>query len=145
MSDSTKNTRLAANGWTAVPRSFTKSLADVDKNKQAELVTDGVKPPSSEIAKKTYEFAKEQLPEKTFNHSMRVWYYGKYKSFVSKIDCIVYTSVPVDGKYCISPKRRRRLDSFLGLLTTLRTRHRAHTLPTPHTCSRNLLPDMPTP
>jgi cyanamide hydratase len=77
MFDSTKNTEFAANGWTAVPRSFTKSLADVDKNKQAELVTDRVDFPSSEIAKKTYDFAKEQLPEKTFNHSMRVWYYGK--------------------------------------------------------------------
>ncbi|KAH7088990.1 hypothetical protein FB567DRAFT_322159 [Paraphoma chrysanthemicola] len=67
---------LSANGWTAVPRSFQKSLADVDKNRQAELVLSDAKLPSSDIARKTEQFAKQQLPEKTFNHSMRVWYYG---------------------------------------------------------------------
>lgn len=77
MSDNMKNTELSANGWAAVSRSFKRSLAEVDKNKQAELVVDEASPPNSDIAKKTHAFAKEQLPEKTFNHSMRVWYYGK--------------------------------------------------------------------
>ncbi|KAH4924620.1 hypothetical protein HBI65_153570 [Parastagonospora nodorum] len=77
MSADTKNNGLAANGWTAVPRSFKKSLADVDKSKQAELTVDKAGAPSTDLARKTHEFAKEKLPEKTFNHSMRVWYYGK--------------------------------------------------------------------
>jgi hypothetical protein len=77
MSDNTKNAELSANGWAAVPRSFSKSLADVDKHKQAEMSVDQAEPPNSDIAKKTQAFAKEQLPEKTFNHSMRVWYFGK--------------------------------------------------------------------
>jgi cyanamide hydratase len=77
MPDRVKNDELSANGWTAVPRSFKKSLADVDKNKQAELWVHEVEPPDTEVAKKTHAFAKEQLPEKTFNHSMRVWYYGQ--------------------------------------------------------------------
>ncbi|EAT83809.2 hypothetical protein SNOG_08641 [Parastagonospora nodorum SN15] len=75
MSADTKNNGLAANGWTAVPRSFKKSLADVDKSKQAELTVDKAGAPSTDLARKTHEFAKEKLPEKTFNHSMRVWYY----------------------------------------------------------------------
>jgi cyanamide hydratase len=77
MPDRVKNDELSANGWNAVPRSFKESLADVDKNKQAELSVDEAKIPTTEIAKKTHAFAKQQLPEKTFNHSMRVWYYGQ--------------------------------------------------------------------
>jgi cyanamide hydratase len=77
MSDEVKSTELAANGWPAVPRSFAKSLADVDKNNQAELSIQAVNPPSTNVAQKTHEFAKQQLPERTFNHSMRVWYYGE--------------------------------------------------------------------
>lgn len=77
MSQTMKDAELLGNGWTAVPRSFTKSLADVDKNKQAELSVEEAQSPGTDIAKATYAFAKEKLPEKTFNHSMRVWYYGK--------------------------------------------------------------------
>ncbi|KAH7398223.1 hypothetical protein BKA66DRAFT_437305 [Pyrenochaeta sp. MPI-SDFR-AT-0127] len=76
MSDSFKNAELSTNGWAAQPRSFTKSLSDVNKHEQAKLSVKDVKLPDSEIAKRTYEFAKQQLPEKTFNHSMRVVYYG---------------------------------------------------------------------
>lgn len=79
MSADTKNNELAANGWTAVPRSFGKSLADVDKSKQAESTVDEASPPSTDLARKTHEFAKEKLSEKTFNHSMRVWYYGAFQ------------------------------------------------------------------
>lgn len=76
MCDGTKNTDLSSNGWAEVPRSFTKSLAEVDKNKQAELSVSDASPPSTDLAKKIRDFAKQELPEKTFNHSMRVWYYG---------------------------------------------------------------------
>ncbi|KAF2829174.1 cyanamide hydratase [Ophiobolus disseminans] len=76
MADASKNAELSMNGWTAVPRSFKKSLADVNKNKQAELSVSDANPPSTDIAQKVQDFAKQQLPEKTFNHSMRVWYYG---------------------------------------------------------------------
>lgn len=85
MFDSIKNAELSANGWAVVPRSFTKSLADVDKNKQAELSVSDAKPPSTDLATKVHDFAKQQLPEKTFNHSMRVWYYGEYQSPVSRL------------------------------------------------------------
>lgn len=77
MSNSINNADLPANGWDTVPRSFTKSLADVNQDHHAELSVKDVKLPASKIANRTYQFAKEQLPEKTFNHSMRVVYYGK--------------------------------------------------------------------
>lgn len=77
MSKNSDQSVLGTHGWTAVPRSFAKSLDLVDKNKHAELAVADIQLPDSEIARKTYEFVKQQLPIKTFNHSMRVVYYGK--------------------------------------------------------------------
>ncbi|KAF2121397.1 hypothetical protein BDV96DRAFT_640789 [Lophiotrema nucula] len=76
MSDSTKNQELAKDGWTAVPRAQSKILANVDKNKPAKISVDNIKLPNSDIARKTQAYAKKELPEKTYNHSMRVYYYG---------------------------------------------------------------------
>jgi cyanamide hydratase len=84
MSDSIGNDKMSANGWDAVPRDFAKSLADVDKSEHAEMTIRDAYPPSTNIATKTHEFAKDKLPEKTFNHSMRVWYYGKQSSRIRK-------------------------------------------------------------
>src|SRR5438552_6738429 len=78
MSDGTKNQELAAHGWTAVPRAQSKVISHVDKNSPAKISVDTVKLPDSEIVKNAYEYAKRELPEKTFNHSMRVYYFGKY-------------------------------------------------------------------
>ena len=77
MSDSISHDDFSTNGWAAVSRSFTKSLTNVDKARQAELSVQHIRLPTSDIARKTYKFAKEQLPEKTFNHSMRVVFYGQ--------------------------------------------------------------------
>jgi len=67
---------FAANGWTAVPRSQTKVVATLTDPTPASIVVDDIKIPDSEVARKTYEYAKKELPAKTFNHSMRVFYYG---------------------------------------------------------------------
>jgi cyanamide hydratase len=77
MSGSFMNAEMSKNGWAAVPRSFARSLADVEQEKQAKPSVEDMELPNSELAKRTYAFAKEQLPEKTFNHSMRVVYFGK--------------------------------------------------------------------
>jgi cyanamide hydratase len=74
MSQQVNDVEFAANGWAAVPRSFIKSLVEVDKNKQAEMKVTEAVPPSSNLARKTQEFARQQLPVQTFNHFMRVWY-----------------------------------------------------------------------
>jgi cyanamide hydratase len=76
MSDGTGNQEITANGWTAVPRSFLKGLFDVDQNSPAKISVDDVKLPKSDLVTTTYEYARKELPEKTFNHSMRVYYYG---------------------------------------------------------------------
>ena len=76
MSDNVKNSQLANYGWTAVQRSHSRSLANVDQNKPAKISVDDLKLPDSNIANKTFEHAKNELPENTFNHCLRVYYYG---------------------------------------------------------------------
>lgn len=76
MSNNAESQELFANGWKPVPRSFSKGLADIDKNKPAKVSVEAVPVLRSDIVGKTYEYARKELPEKTFNHSMRVWYYG---------------------------------------------------------------------
>lgn len=99
------NAEFPQNGWAAVPRSFKSSLADVDKNKQAELSVRNANPPDSDIANKTHEFVKQQLPGKTYNHSMRVWYYGKWRSLVLKLGVRLYerslraSTLPVESAF----------------------------------------------
>lgn len=67
---------LVAFGWAAVPRSHSRALYDVDKDNHANLDLDRVKVPDTPVAKRVLEYAESTLPERTFNHSMRVWYYG---------------------------------------------------------------------
>ncbi|KAF2188205.1 putative cyanamide hydratase [Zopfia rhizophila CBS 207.26] len=76
MSDGTNNQELRAHGWTAVPRAQSKVLSHVDKNNPAKISIKDISLPDSDVVKKTYEYAKSKLPEQTFNHSMRVYYYG---------------------------------------------------------------------
>ncbi|KAF2788732.1 cyanamide hydratase [Melanomma pulvis-pyrius CBS 109.77] len=76
MSDGNNNQELAANGWTAVPRSHPQGLSHVDRTSRAKISVNDVKLPDSDLVRRTYEYAKQELPEKTFNHSMRVYYYG---------------------------------------------------------------------
>ena len=66
-----------SNGWIAVPRSHSKALENVNKGEQAKLDLDSVKTPNTKVAQKVFEYAKATLPERTFNHSMRVWNYGE--------------------------------------------------------------------
>jgi hypothetical protein len=117
MSDAIGNNELSANGWAAVPRDFTKALADVDKNKQAEITVRDAHPPSTDIAKRTHDFAKEQLPEKTFNHSMRVWYYGKRLSYEKNL---FSESAAHPGLNILCPKQEVACIVIAGLLTAAR-------------------------
>lgn len=80
MSGETIKAEYASNGWPAMPRSHTRALKDIDKNNQAELDLDSVKIPNTSIAAKVFEYAQESMPEKTFNHSMRVWNYGERRT-----------------------------------------------------------------
>ncbi|KAF2651482.1 cyanamide hydratase [Lophiostoma macrostomum CBS 122681] len=73
---SSGNQDVASFGWTAVPRSQSKLIAELGDVQPARTSVNDIKLPESELAKKTYDYAKEKLPEKTFNHSLRVFYYG---------------------------------------------------------------------
>ena len=64
-------------GWTAVPHSQTVLLKDISPWDPAEYTVADIKIPDSEIAKKVLQYAKDRLPEQTFNHSIRVYYYGE--------------------------------------------------------------------
>lgn len=72
------STDVTKYGWTAVPRNVEKLLKGRKNIKDPDpvLVKD-IKLPDSQLAKTIQQYAKEKLPEETFNHSMRVYYYGK--------------------------------------------------------------------
>ena len=64
-------------GWTAVPRD-PSALLDGKKNvndPKAHCVQ-SITVPQTPLAKAVYDYAKRQLNEQTFNHSMRVYFYG---------------------------------------------------------------------
>ena len=78
MAERTDGQDTEKHGWTAVSRSQAKIMATLGNLRLAEFVPEDIKLPDSDMAKKTYEYAKKELPTHTFNHSMRVYYYGTY-------------------------------------------------------------------
>ncbi|KAI9691779.1 MAG: hypothetical protein M1822_007851 [Bathelium mastoideum] len=65
-------------GWEAVPRSFERLLASRPEIKKAEPVkVEDIKVPDTQLAKSVVDYARRELREETFNHSMRVFYYGQ--------------------------------------------------------------------
>lgn len=65
-------------GFTAVPRSLDKLIATQSTRKTSRPVTvDEVEFPDTPLARSIHAYAKENLPRQTYNHSMRVFYYGK--------------------------------------------------------------------
>lgn len=64
-------------GWTAVPRSMEKLVANSKSPKTSTAVSvDQIQIPSSPIVQSVTKYAQENLPNQTFNHSMRVFCYG---------------------------------------------------------------------
>ncbi|RDL42116.1 Cyanamide hydratase [Venustampulla echinocandica] len=79
MANSTPNPAIEKYGWTAVPR-------DIETLLQQQSSASGVAPdisassitlPESAVAKAVLQYAQQELAIETFNHSMRVFYYGK--------------------------------------------------------------------
>ena len=64
-------------GWTAVPRDPALLLKNKSSAELKPLTVDGISLPESSLAKEALAYAKMELNEQTFNHSMRVYYYGK--------------------------------------------------------------------
>lgn len=69
---------LETHGWTAQPRDVSAFLGDKQDLKAPEPQTvASIALPSTPLAKAVLDYAKKELREETFNHSMRVYYYGK--------------------------------------------------------------------
>lgn len=65
-------------GWTALPRDPSIVLNGKKNVKSpAPVKVDSISLPATELAKAVMKYAKNELKEETFNHSMRVYYYGK--------------------------------------------------------------------
>lgn len=72
-------------GWEPVPRSFETLLGSRKEVKKAEPIkVDEIELPNTKLAQEIIDYAKKELPEPTFNHSKRVFYYG--------IPCLVLSS-----------------------------------------------------
>ncbi|KAL2049676.1 hypothetical protein ABVK25_010017 [Lepraria finkii] len=68
---------IATHGWTAQPRDVSILLSGKKNIKSPEPVkVEFIPMPDSQLAKEVMEYAKKELREETFNHSMRVYYYG---------------------------------------------------------------------
>jgi len=72
---------VKAYGWTAMPRDVETLLATrTDVKPPAPVRVNDISLPDSPLAKAMHEYAKKELAPETFNHSMRVYYYGTYAS-----------------------------------------------------------------
>jgi cyanamide hydratase len=70
---------IKAYGWTAMPRKVETLLATSTNVKPpAPVSVRDISLPDSPLAKAVHEYAKKELAAETFNHSMRVFYYGMY-------------------------------------------------------------------
>ena len=70
-------TPIEHHGFNAVPRSLDKLIANQSSGATATpLSVDEIGIPKSPLAASIRAYAKQNLPAKTYNHSMRVYYYG---------------------------------------------------------------------
>lgn len=71
------NNEIAIHGWTPVVRDHQALLSGKPYiNRPSALLVKDIQFPSDDVVAKVREHAKEKLPVPTFNHSMRVFYFG---------------------------------------------------------------------
>jgi cyanamide hydratase len=71
------NPAIEKYGWTAVPRKVELLLEQSEASNPAKPIpASSIKLPDSTLVKAVHEYAKKELAIETFNHSMRVYYYG---------------------------------------------------------------------
>ena len=97
-------------GWAAKPRDPAVFLEGKKNFKDpVSQAVESVKLPDTPIAKAVLEYARKELNPETFNHSMRVFYYGISPLLATNIDyaeaCLgprqsyAHTTVPELGVY----------------------------------------------
>jgi len=67
-----------AYGWTEVPRSQSILLQAIDPANSKPIKVSELPTPSGKIVDHVIQYAKKELNEQTFNHSMRVYFYGVF-------------------------------------------------------------------
>ena len=73
---------LETHGWTAQPRDVSAFLGAKDRLKAPEYqAVNSIPLPDTPLAKAVLDYARKELREETFNHSMRVYYYGAPSRF----------------------------------------------------------------
>jgi len=69
---------IAKHGWTAVPCDANVIFKKKPISKPSPLAVKDVKFPADDpVVAEVQRYAKEKLPEQTYNHSMRVFYWGR--------------------------------------------------------------------
>jgi len=66
---------ITTHGWTAIPRD-TSALNGKNAGAPKRVIVNDIALPKTPLAKAVLEYARAELREETFNHSMRVYYYG---------------------------------------------------------------------
>lgn len=85
---------IEEHGWTAVPRSLEKLVQSrKDPKPSKPMKVADIPLPDTHLVQSVMKYAKEHLPAETFNHSMRVYYYGMIPSQFS-------TSIKNAHTYC---------------------------------------------
>ena len=66
---------IATHGWTAVPVDHSKILdsADLKKTLPQAIRKEELLAPANDLIKQITNYAQDNLPKETFNHSMRVY------------------------------------------------------------------------
>jgi cyanamide hydratase len=74
---------VGQNGWTSTPANAGVIFGDRPFINEPKVLsfTEIEFPHADPVVKKTYDYAKEALHAETFNHSMRVYHYGKQLRF----------------------------------------------------------------
>jgi cyanamide hydratase len=72
------NPAIKAYGWEAVPRDIPTLLSKLSeaKGNAPTFSVSSIPIPDTKLAKAVHEYAEKELGKQTFNHSLRVWYYG---------------------------------------------------------------------
>lgn len=74
----TTSANVEQNGWTAVPVDPSKIFHGKEYVHKPEALNAADIPwPKSGVVDKVHQICKDKLPEKVYNHSMRVYYYGE--------------------------------------------------------------------
>lgn len=90
------NNDIALHGWTPIVRDHQALLAGKPYiNKPSALLVKDIEFPSDDLVSKVREHAEEKLPGPTFNHSMRVFYFGMQENLIALSTELAKLSLPI--------------------------------------------------